>query len=631
MKHRVRLTGLGLLLAAACSAWAASKEGFAIAPYLQNTTTNAVSVFWETPRPVHGEVQYGKWMEPPAYPLAVAETRLVKLHRVRLEGLVPDTRYCYRVESEGSVHTGEFRTAPVANRPIRFAIIGDSRFWKEYFEQSRLPEHLAAQKPEFLLHMGDLVNKGHDHSLWPAHFARFGSLMAAVPMFVARGNHEGSNRDSDTDWFAKYDELPGGEPYSAFDWGNSHFALASYFALAGAAKGRTVRFLDQDLAASAKPWKFVAFHIPVYSTGYQSPADNRRASGDPAYEAVFDKHHLDMFFCGHTHIYERSFPYRGGQRDDAEGTVYLVQGGNVGGHYPAPWSAVVFTEMDMPHYTFVEVDNDHLELRSYGLAKGAKEKGRAAPIIEIDRYIRWRDEALPILALTRLESARGTNLVEAIASLGAMMYAPAAGRLAAYLNSPEPAVRRAAALALERIANPAVAETLRPALRHQDLAVRRSVARALEAAMPGALASRLEPDISDERQDSAVRVALLGAVLHHAPEQACALGLRALASPDNAVRDRAADLVKRTATKEEAPQLIELFQAEPRAYVAGCLAWGLNRLTGQKVDVTKAAASKTDEREQFIRKWAPPKPAPERPGRGSGARKRWLPQPHGGR
>jgi hypothetical protein len=33
------------------------------------------------------------------------------------------------------------------------------------------------------------------------------------------------------------------------------------------------------------------------------------------------------------------------------------------------------------------------------------------------------------------------------------------------------------------------------------------------------------------------------------------------------------------------------------------MAWGLNRLTGAKVDVTKAAAAKGTNRDQFIKKW----------------------------
>ena len=49
-------------------------------------------------------------------------------------------------------------------------------------------------------------------------------------MVTARGNHEGSQmRDVENDWFAKYHELPGeGEPFAAFDWGNTHFVLISY-------------------------------------------------------------------------------------------------------------------------------------------------------------------------------------------------------------------------------------------------------------------------------------------------------------------------------------------------------------------------------------------------------------------
>jgi hypothetical protein len=592
------LTGAGVL--------GGQPQGAVVAPYLQNTTPDGVSILWETAKAGRGQVHYGPWEETPTYPQQAAETKAGRFHRVRLAGLEADRRYCYRVAEGNSVYRGEFRTAPARSRTIRFAVIGDSRFWRQYWEHSALPGHLAAQKPEFLLHMGDLVDRGHDYLLWPRHFARFGSQMTATPMFVARGNHEGNNRNPATDWFARYHELPGGEPYASFDWGNSHFALVSYFALEGKSLPKTAAFLDKDLGASTKPWKFVAVHLPVYSTGYQDPADKRKQAGNPSYEAVFDKHRVDMHMSGHTHIYERSFPWRRGARDDREGTVYLVQGGNVGGHYPAKWSAIVATEMDLPHYTMVEVRGDSLELRSFGLAKGTKNRGLAAPVLEVDRLVRWRDESLPKSALARLDSARGTVLLETVQELGAMAYGPVAPRLAPYLSNADPALREAAALALERIANPAVAETLLPHLRHPDLTVRRRVARALECAMSAALAAPLGSQVLDESQDAGVRVSLLGALLHHAPEAAPRLAFRALASRNDAVRDRAADVVKRTAALGDLPELLRLYRAEKRSYVATCLAWGINRLCSRKVDVVKAGSAEPDKRNRFIRQWQTP-------------------------
>ncbi len=578
-------------------------DSFYIRPYVQNTALESVTIIWETAEPCVSEVYYCEFSEQPDYDLKATNTAVVTIHKVRITGLEPDTRYSYRVRYKGNVHTADFFTAPVTDRPIRFAIIGDSRFWGDYWETTNLPRHMMSRRPEFSLHMGDLVRVGTVYKQWPVHFRRFAYSQSRIPMFPARGNHERDGSDPDTNWFSKYFELPGGEPYASFDWGNSHFTIISYVAFSGDKMLETLSFIDKDLGATDKKWKFVAFHYPVYCTGTQSTFDRRKASGKPLIEAILDKHNVDAVFAGHTHIYERSFPFRDGKRDDRNGTFYLVQGGSVGGHYPDRWTAKIARDLDMPHYTFLRVDDDKLELRSYGLAKGTRGKGKDAKIIEIDHHIRCRDERLPKRLLSQLDERKGDGLRDAVEQLGAMIYGPAASKIVGYLNAEDEQLRHAAALAIERIASAAIAPELVPYLQHEDPIVRRHVARSLEAAMPEQIAERIEPHIFDESQDAIVRMRLLGAVLLHAPGRAYEIGVKMLDTTNDDIRDRAADLVKRTATKKDIPVLVRLFGKEPRGYVTLCLAWGLDRLTGKMTDMKEIAGSKRGERDAFIKVW----------------------------
>jgi len=575
----------------------AAESPFHIAPYLQNASPTTITVMWETNEACASRVHYWEVGKEGEVELTVTDDARVRIHKVRINGLKPDTRYGYRVCCGAEVRESDFSTAPAKGRPIRFAIFGDSRFWNDHWQNSPLPEHLLSQRPEFTLHMGDLVSDGRKYRQWPEHFARFESVLKRVSIFPARGNHE--RNDPKNDWFGKYHELPGGEPYSSFNWGNSHFAIVSYTHV-----GECAPFLDADLGRSKKKWKFVAFHHPVYCTGYASPSDKRKASGNAELEMIFDKHGVDMVFVGHTHIYERSFPLRGGKRDDRNGTVYLVQGGAVGGNYPDWWTATIARDLSLPHYSFLEVGDDKIELRSYGLQKGDQKKGRGARIVEIDHYIRWRDESLPGEILKNLPKKEGADLLEAIENLGAMCYLKAAHVLVGHLNHSDSLIRRAAALALGRIADPFVSDRLVSFLRDKDMVVRRHVARALEGAMRREVAEKVVPEILDPAQDSDVRVRLLGALLHHASEGALPVAMAALELGGGDVRDRAADVMKRTATERDVPVLVDMFRRERRPYVAGCLAWGLNRIKKEKVDVEKAAKSKAGERSAFIKVWS---------------------------
>jgi hypothetical protein len=599
----VVLVAAARLVPAACGAAEASPGPFKVRPYLQNASPDAITIVWQArdaAAPGTATVEYGRHSDQPGYPDKATGPARDSIRKVRITGLQAGTCYDYRVREQDAVATGTFTTAPASTDHVRFAVLGDSRFWGEAWEHSRYPEHLLANGPEFLLHMGDLVSKGSDATTWPPHFRRFESLTGGLCLFPIRGNHEGDPRSKpgETDWFTRYFDLPGGEPLSSFDWGNIHFSLITF-----TATREGPDLLAADLAKTTRPWKVVLFHYPVYTTGYYDYADSRRSEGTPAFEAVCDRFKVDLMLTAHTHIYERCFAMRAGRRDDRNGTVYLVQGGDVGGNFPARWTARLVTEMDRPHYTLIDIRNDVMELRTFGLAPGDGKKGRDARIHEVDRYIRWHDEARPRQALAELEAASGPARLSLIRELGAMVYAPAAPSLTKLLADPDENIRRAAALALEDIADPLTASALLPDLKHPDEEVREHLARAIEKAMPVELAGEVKTLVLDPGLSPKVRAKLLGALVLHAPDSAKEPALKCLQEADGDLRARAADAIRRTAVRADVPLLIGLFEREQDEFVAGSLATALNRLTGAEVVVKRVLNAKATERAELINMW----------------------------
>lgn len=368
-----------------------------------------------------------------------------------------------------------------------------------------------------------------------------------------------------------------------------------------------------DFAKTDKTWKFYMTHYPIYATGYANPDDSFRAEGFPAVEAVMDRYNVDVVITSHAHLYERSFPLRGARRDDRYGTVYLVNGGAVSNPLPAWWTAAAGDSAlkstgrrleSYPMYMMVEADDDTLDIRSYGLEAGGHTKGKDARIVEYDHCIRWRDESLPRRMLAGLRNEKAEDILESIEKLGAMIYKPAARELVRYLGNRDEGIRRAAALALERIASQSAAPRLVEHLHSPDVVVRRRLARALEAAMPAEIAHLVEPEILDESKDAAVRVRLIGALEFHVPPRGIAVAFKLLESKaSNHVRRRAADLVKRVASKEEMPRMMELFRKESDGHVTARLAYGLDRITGKSTDLGKVLKSKPGERKSFVRGW----------------------------
>ena len=577
-------------------------QGFYIAPHVNNVAPDGVTFCWETHQPEIGSVAYGRDGDLSA---TVPEEAAVKIHRVRITGLEADTVYRYRIASGADVQERSFKTAPGTRRPVTFVVLGDSRRWGTNWAESKMAEHAKQWDAEFYLNVGDLVGSGHVYEQWPEHFTRFADITDHLWMLTARGNHEGSMKyDVEKDWFGKYHDLPGGEPYAAFDWGNTHFVIVSFEQTPGLTK-----FLDKHMPSVDNKYTVVAQHFPIYCTGYASADDSRKELGQGPTRfiaAALDRHNVTMNIAGHTHIYERLHRIRGGKRDDAKGTQYLVNGGDIGGNYPDWFTALGDDRrtMEQPTYTVVHMGDDRIWFRTFcwGLAEKA--------VIEIDYKLLWQDEAIPKAELAKLDGASGGALVAAIDELAAMGYAPAADKLLALLDSSEAAVPRSAAKALREIGSAGISAALVQHLADADLAVRRTLARALEIAMDPGAANAVADAALDTAQDEQTRVNLIGALQFHAPPALATKTMVALieaADTPAPVRERAAYALSRTARVEDVETLAAMFKKEPAGYVMTRVAMALNEICGRRQSLSDRGplgrSKPGEERQKFIDKW----------------------------
>ena len=315
-------------------------------PYLQSVTTDTIIVVWETDLPCRGGVAYGETVEYGSY---VADPAVGTRHAVTLGDLSPYTTYHYRVEGDGvplGADGGDatFRTAAAPDQTAyTFAVFGDTRTQHQFHQA--VVERIVVQKPDFVLHTGDLVAMGSAAYQWETFFEIERELMAHVPLFPTLGNHEGD----DPHYFALF-HLPGNERWYAFDYGNSRFVCLQVDGLADfGPRSEQYAWLEGTLAANTQPWLFVYFHIPPYS----SVEDAREGEVRRTLPPLFEQYGVDVVFNGHKHNYERN---------EVNGVTYVVTAG--GG---APLYAMQEREPTQAafalayHFVLLEIDGDHLE------------------------------------------------------------------------------------------------------------------------------------------------------------------------------------------------------------------------------------------------------------------------------
>jgi hypothetical protein len=333
-------------------------------------TTQTIS--WRTTSDVtQGKVQYlpaadfdGSFEG--AREAAATSIELYQGHRhfeATLRGLVPGTRYVYRVGTEGVWSEPGFFTTDDGDDRFRFLFLGDVQ--EGFNEWGDLLRVVAGEQdqPEFALLAGDLVNEGESVEEWQQFFAAATTLFDRIALLPAAGNHDDTRLFWDS--FALPQNGPAGleEQFYSFDYGPCHIAVLNSNAM-GSPSSSTYQavtaWLRQDLNRTDRRWKILMFHFPPYPAKPDGHAANLQANWVP----IFEECGVDLVFVGHQHVYMRTHPIKGGQvQEDPQGAIVYVMG-NSGSKYYAfePYDYVAKAVAQVSNYEVVEIDGDTLTL-----------------------------------------------------------------------------------------------------------------------------------------------------------------------------------------------------------------------------------------------------------------------------
>jgi predicted phosphodiesterase len=323
MMGRIRVVVAALVLMLGSSALAA---GYLKGPYLQSVSDAGITIMWQAQPSAAARIT----LTGPDGARRIIEEPAADLHAVVVQGLAAGRRYHYQVDDAASgPASGEFVTAPVpgADEGFSFIVFGDTR--SNAAEHRVVVDRIRREVPDFIMHTGDITEKGAVEADWQLFFEVEHDLLAENPFFPALGNHDrgGGGR---AEGFRRYFRVPHREGeaassrYYAFTYGNSRFLVLDS-TLASFALTDQTAWLERELAAAAGDPRvhhlFVLMHHPIYSTSLHGGNVELRDQ----WGALFEKFHVRVVFSGHDHTYEHSF---------ANGVHYVVSGGGGAAVYP---------------------------------------------------------------------------------------------------------------------------------------------------------------------------------------------------------------------------------------------------------------------------------------------------------
>jgi len=279
-------------------------------------------------------------------------------HTYAIGRLTPGTGYCYRVTTPDAIYEGSFVAAPDASATaVKFFAYGDTRSYPGDHDvvASAMVSTFAAD-PEFqslVIVVGDLVQDGDSELDWNEQFfdpayAGIQSLLRNLPYQSAMGNHEESGQ-----LFMRYFPYPYvAARYWSFDYGPAHFVVVDQYSDYSPGSAQ-LDWIENDLATSTKPWKFVYFHEPGWSAG--GGHENLVAVQDYIHPLCLE-YGVRVVFAGHNHYYARA---------DVDGVQHVTTGG--GGapiREPDPGYPFIVTTAAEHHFCKVEIDGEELRFEA---------------------------------------------------------------------------------------------------------------------------------------------------------------------------------------------------------------------------------------------------------------------------
>ena len=193
--------------------------------------------------------------------------------------------------------------------------------------------------------------------------------MGRVAVFPCIGNHEKNHEH----YYRYFAALPAPKYYYSYRYGNAEFFVIDSNKPLNT-KSEQYAWLDRELGRSTATWKFAYHHHPAFSSDDNDYGNTWRGEpskfGDKNAQnliALYEKHGLDINFNGHIHVYERTWPLRGGKVDRTKGVVYITSGGGgatLENFAPTPSWFRAHCRVDY-HYCLLSVHGGRLEFKAF--------------------------------------------------------------------------------------------------------------------------------------------------------------------------------------------------------------------------------------------------------------------------
>jgi len=341
------------------------------------------------------------------------------VHHALLQSLFENTNYSYTVTVANGVW-GDVRTFRTSNLtwtgPFKIPLYGDMGITNSQNTMNNVQKvvladqhNLSSEHVPFILHVGDISyaddrNSARYEEVWDTWFNMMSPILPSIPYMVMPGNHEhqsGAPFLPYSQYFVDFNyrfKMPLAGPLSntknsyynhthnmwwSFDHQNVHIiALSTETDYANSPYdpefGDQLEWLKADLIAANKnrhnvPWIIAMGHRPLYTSAKDNYFQKTQGPLRALTEDLFHQFGVDLYFCGHVHAYERSWPVYKNQTvqknyNNPKGLTVITAGGAgctegllTDWLDPRPdWSAKIFDEDET--YGLIHI-NSNTELK----------------------------------------------------------------------------------------------------------------------------------------------------------------------------------------------------------------------------------------------------------------------------
>jgi 3',5'-cyclic AMP phosphodiesterase CpdA len=224
---------------------------------------------------------------------------------------------------------------------FKFAVIGDTRSDNpegiNIKVMATLLKKIKSEDVDFIIVTGDMMTGSKNVSITLERLGKWERLVQkyGLTAYVVAGNHE-INSEGSEGAFRSIFEMPDNGPIGlkeltySFDYKNTHFVMLNTYIYGNfhMLGGLQVRWLEEDLKASIAKPIFVFGHDPAYPTGpHKTDSLDRYPEQRDMMWGIFKKYGVNIYFCGHEHLYNKSIH---------DGVFQIITGGGGADLHAAP-------------------------------------------------------------------------------------------------------------------------------------------------------------------------------------------------------------------------------------------------------------------------------------------------------